>query len=371
MLHHLTIIGLGLIGSSIARDAKALGLADKITGIDTNAESLQLLRHDNIIDESSSLIDSRIKDSEIIVIASPPSVFEKIAHAIKPYLSAETVITDTGSIKQQAIHAISKYLPDPSRFVPAHPIAGSEQSGAAAGQRDLFQGKRVILTTNETTSPEARDKVAAFWQALGGVVGEMDAHVHDLIYAHVSHLPQAIAYALLLTLKDYVPQGKHLPFLRLAGSNPDLWTDIFLANRMAISPAMQVTTGITQHFISEFDSGAEAGHTSNISEDAATKLFPRIIASVLISTVQNAELKYGKRMAPFVGSGFADMTSLAMEPPDVDIEKISENYKQVTVLLKSFAEHFGAIAIALEAEDKDALHRQLAIAQHEYLKLSN
>lgn len=370
MFRKITIIGLGLIGSSIARDVRALGLADTIIGVDPNAESLQLLRHENIIDQGSSIVDERIKDSQLIIIAAAPSTFEKISHAIKPYITPETIITDTGSIKQQAISAISHYLPDPTRLVPGHPIAGSEQSGAAASKRDLFQGKRIILTTNESTNLEAKDKVAAFWQALGGVVGEMDAGTHDLIYAHVSHLTQAMAYALMLSLQPYVAKNMSLPFLRLAGSNPDLWTDIFLGNRAALMPAMQVAKGITEHFISEFESGDEAGHTSTISEDASTRLFPRIIASTLISTVQNAELKHGKRMAPFVGSGFADMTAIALEPPEVDIEKISESYRQVAILLTEFLTHFKTMTDALETEDRHALHTVLAKAQHACLTIN-
>ncbi|MFO1242308.1 MAG: prephenate dehydrogenase/arogenate dehydrogenase family protein [Rickettsiales bacterium] len=367
MFHQISIIGLGLIGSSIARDVRAHQLAEVIIGVDPDAESLQLLRREDIIDHGSSVVDNRIKNSDLIIIAGPPSSFEKIAHAIKPYLAAGTIISDVGSIKQYAIATISPYLPDPTHFVPVHPIAGSEQSGAAAGRKELFQGKRIIMATNEFTAPVAKEKVAVFWQALGGVVGEMDAATHDIIYAHVSHLTQIMAYALMLTLEPYVTNTKSFPFLRLAGSNPALWVDICFGNRDAVLSALQVAAGITQHFISEFQSGEDAGHTSTISEDAAVRLFPRIVASTLISTVQNAELKHGKRMAPFVGTGFADMTAIALEPPEVDIEKISESYRQVAILLKSFLESLNAMALALEAKDQDRLQAMFTDAQKIYL----
>lgn len=371
MFHTICIIGLGLIGSSIARDVRERKLAEAIIGVDPHAEHVQLLRREGVIDQGSSAVDARVKEAELFIIAGPPLAFEKIAHAIAHYGTPESIVTDVGSVKQYAIRAIAHYLPDPARYVPAHPIAGSAESGAAAGHTHLFEGKRIILTPEEYVAEDAKDKVAAFWQALGGIVGEMDAATHDLIYAHVSHLPQAVAYAAIMTLRPYLsPHQGGTPFLRLAGSNPALWRDIFLCNKDDLLPVMHIFSGIIAHFIAEFESGSQAGHPSKISEETATRFFPRIIASSLISTVQNGELKYGKRMAPFIGAGFADITSPALEAPEEDIEKIAGSYQQVAVLLREFSANFSELTKALET-DETALFKLLSHAQHAYQTLSD
>ncbi len=248
-LNKIVIFGVGLIGGSVALALKKLSAAPKIVGVGRNLENLQTAINLGVIDEADSDIAKAVSDADLVLIAAPVAQTPKILEAIIPHLSAHTVVTDAGSTKsdiQAYVNSASKQASNPqhflSQFVGGHPIAGAEKSGVAAAKADLFTGKNVVLTPNENTSAEAIKLVRELWLATGANVSEMTAQAHDQIFAAVSHLPHLLAFALVNDLANRT-NAKQLfefaasgfrDFTRIAGSSPEMWRDISLANKSAL-----------------------------------------------------------------------------------------------------------------------------------------
>ena len=241
LLRRMVVVGVGLIGGSLALDVKRLGLADCVAGVDTDAANLRQALDLGVVDEGfASLGQALSADTDWVLLAAPVGAVERICSELSPLLPAGCVVSDVGSTKQSALAAFARYLPDAwPRCVAAHPIAGTERSGAAAAQVGLFTGKRLIICPHDRQDTAALARVAALWQAVGARVEHMDAAAHDAAFAVVSHLPQLLAYA-------YMRQVAHAPeaeawlrlagsgfrdFSRLAASEPAMWADIALANR--------------------------------------------------------------------------------------------------------------------------------------------
>lgn len=248
-LNKIVIFGVGLIGGSVALALKKTGVAPKIVGVGRNIENLQTAINLGVIDEAEVDIAKAVGDANLVLIATPVAQTQKILEAIIPHLSQSTVVTDAGSTKSdiaQYVMNASKQAKNPehflSQFVGGHPIAGAEKSGVAAAKEDLFIGKNVVLTPNEKTSLEAIKLVRELWQTTGANVSEMTAQTHDQIFAAVSHLPHLLAFALVNNLANR-PNAKQLfdfaasgfrDFTRIAGSSPEMWRDISLANKTAL-----------------------------------------------------------------------------------------------------------------------------------------
>ncbi len=248
-LNKIVIFGVGLIGGSVALALKKTGVAPKIVGIGRNIENLQTAINLGVIDEAEADIAKAVGDADLVLIATPVAQTQKILEAIIPHLSQSTVVTDAGSTKSdiaQYVMNASKQAKNPehflSQFVGGHPIAGAEKSGVTAAKEDLFIGKNVVLTPNEKTSLEAIKLVSELWQTTGANVSEMTAQTHDQIFAAVSHLPHLLAFALVNNLANR-PNAKQLfdfaasgfrDFTRIAGSSPEMWRDISLANKTAL-----------------------------------------------------------------------------------------------------------------------------------------
>jgi len=248
-LNKIVIFGVGLIGGSVALALKKTGLAPKIVGVGRNIENLQTAINLGVIDEAEADIAKAVGDANLVLIATPVAQTQKILEAIIPHLSQSTVVTDAGSTKSdiaQYVMNASKRAKNPehflSQFVGGHPIAGAEKSGVIAAKEDLFIGKNVVLTPNEKTSLEAIKLVRELWQTTGANVSEMTAQTHDQIFAAVSHLPHLLAFALVNNLANR-PNAKQLfnfaasgfrDFTRIAGSSPEMWRDISLANKTAL-----------------------------------------------------------------------------------------------------------------------------------------
>jgi prephenate dehydrogenase len=246
-LNKVLIFGVGLIGGSLALALKKAGVASHIVGIGRNQDSLKTALSLGVIDEAQTDIGQAMHGADIVVIATPVAQTPEILAAIAPHLKADTIITDAGSTKSD----IAGYVANAgqnltaallSQFVGGHPIAGAEKSGVSAAKADLFFGKNVILTPNEQTSKQAVSKVRALWEATGANVSEMSAEAHDQIFAAVSHLPHLLAFALVDDLAnrknsqqlfDFAASGFR-DFTRIAGSSPEMWRDISLANREAL-----------------------------------------------------------------------------------------------------------------------------------------
>lgn len=373
MFQNIAIIGLGLIGSSIAYDIRAHRLAKHVVGIDPVREHGDLLLTNGVIHEALTELSLVQQPCDLVIIASPPSSFEQIAKNLVPLLAKGALVMDVGSVKTHAIEVIAPHIPEDVSYLPAHPIAGKAESGAMAGEEGLFAQKRIILTPYKELDEAVVTKALDFWQGIGGACEIMDAAQHDQIYAHVSHLPQMVAFASCLTLNE-IPrmavQTKSISnFLRLGASSPALWVDIATHNRAPLYDALHTFLYLLNHMIAELASGEEREEPTREAKDAALTLLPRIIASLVISTVIMFEKKQDIKAITYVGSGFADVTAPAMEPPEGDIERISGAYAQVAQMLKVFEGHFRSLFLQLERGESKELYESMLAANlaHKHL----
>jgi prephenate dehydrogenase len=242
-LKKLVIFGVGLIGGSVALALKKAKNTAEIIGVGRSAESLQSALELGVIDAASSDVATAIKDADLILIAAPVAQTPAILNAIKPHLNASTVITDAGSTKGDVLQCAKDILGDQfHQFVGGHPIAGAEKSGVTAAMADLYLNKNVVITPTTETNPQAIASVKALWQDCGANVSEMTAATHDGIFAAVSHLPHLLAFALVDDIASranaeqlfgFAASGFR-DFTRIAGSHPEMWRDISLANRTAL-----------------------------------------------------------------------------------------------------------------------------------------
>jgi prephenate dehydrogenase len=242
-LKKLVIFGVGLIGGSVALALKKTKTPITIVGVGRSAESLQTALDLGVIDADTSDVAAAIKDADLVLIAAPVAQTPAILNAIKPHLHASTVITDAGSTKGDVLQCAKDILGEQfNQFVGGHPIAGAEKSGVSAATADLYLNKNVVLTPTAETDPEAIALVKNLWQACGANVSEMTAATHDGIFAAVSHLPHLLAFALVDDIASrtnaeqlfgFAASGFR-DFTRIAGSHPEMWRDISLANRTAL-----------------------------------------------------------------------------------------------------------------------------------------
>lgn len=242
------IIGMGLIGSSVARGVREAGLYDEIVGFDRDSEALEAVLAGGFVDRAAPGIEALAGESALVLIAVPTRAIESCLEALaRSHHRERLVISDTGSVKGSVIEGAARAFGElPSGFVPGHPIAGSERSGSSAGDAKLFRGRKVILTPTERTSPEALSEVERLWRGLGARVEHLPAGRHDRLLAMTSHLPHLLAYALVDTLASR-PESEELlglaagglrDFTRIASSNPEMWRDIFLDNSEALLEAL-------------------------------------------------------------------------------------------------------------------------------------
>jgi prephenate dehydrogenase len=242
----ITIIGLGLIGGSLARALKESGQIGTVSGVDTDRDTIDYALKNKIIDEGFTKSGEAVRGAEIIVIATHVGAIKKTAEEIISDASEGSVITDVGSVKGKIVKEIESILPSRLSFVGGHPIAGTENSGVGASDPSLFRGKRFIITPTANTDPAAKDKVESLWKLTGSQIHEMDAEAHDRIFGLVSHLPHVVAYSLIDaiiseddsdTLLSFAGSGLG-DYTRVAASSPAMWTDIFKANKDEILRAM-------------------------------------------------------------------------------------------------------------------------------------
>ena len=237
------IFGVGLIGASFARGLKAAKAADEIIGFGRTPKSLKAAYDLGIIDEVGINPGADVREADLILVATPVGQMPEIFQRIAPYLGPQTIVTDAGSTKSDVVEAARAAFGNKiNQFVPGHPIAGAEVSGAAASKADLYQGRKVVLTPLLENSVEDIEKVKRAWELCGADVRILDAETHDRVFAAVSHLPHLLAYALVdefarrpnaEQLFDYAAAGFR-DFTRIAGSHPEMWRDISLANRTAL-----------------------------------------------------------------------------------------------------------------------------------------
>ena len=250
MFKKLCVIGVGLIGGSIAKAARANGLAETIVGFGRidDVENLQLAVDLNVIDAFYTDIEPAIFAADCVIIATPVAATKNVLQMLKPLWSENTIYSDVGSTKGNVIEAAKSVFGNvPDNFIPAHPIAGAEQSGVKAALVDLFLNKRLIITPLENTNSNTLNKVQQFWENCGALVSIMDVQKHDNILAATSHLPHLLAFALVDMLGQRDEQeeifnyaaGGFRDFTRIASSDPTMWAAICAANKTELLPLLE------------------------------------------------------------------------------------------------------------------------------------
>lgn len=242
-LSRLVIAGVGLIGGSFAAALKAAGVAQHIVGVGRRRESLQEALDLGLIDEIQLDWATALKGADFVLLAMPVGQMDAVMEAMAPHLEPHTLVTDGGSTKADVIQAIYRRLGHHiGRVVPAHPIAGAEKSGPAAAQAELYRDRKVVLTPLPENDSDAIDTVRQVWAATGAQMHQMSPQEHDRVFAAVSHLPHLLSFGLVHDLAQranaeqlfkYAASGFR-DFTRIAGSHPEMWRDICVANRQAL-----------------------------------------------------------------------------------------------------------------------------------------
>lgn len=243
MISRLVIIGVGLIGGSLALGLKAQGRVTTVVGVGRHEENLKLAKSLGIVDVWTTNMAEAVQDADVVVLAVPMGAYAGVFAEIAPHLKAGAIVTDAGSTKQHALNEAAKHLPENVFFVAAHPIAGTEQSGASAAFAELYMNHLCIVTPNVNTNETALSVVKDMWQSVGSEVIEMPAEEHDALLASVSHLPHVAAFSLVNAVEKqknnfYDPfafaAGGFRDFTRIASSSPAMWRDIALSNKSAL-----------------------------------------------------------------------------------------------------------------------------------------
>jgi len=249
LIDNLSIIGVGLIGGSLARALRKAKLVGRVTGCNRSEKTLKKAVELDVIDDYYLNISEAVKDADVIIIGTPLSVSEKILPKLADSMSANTVLTDVGSVKGGIVNVAKEVLAEKfSNFVPGHPIAGTEKNGVEASFEDLFVNHRVILTPLKETSSKAHKLVTQMWKSVGAQVIDLDVKHHDEVLAATSHLPHMLAYALVDCLASMQESeeifeyaaGGFADFTRIASSSPSMWHDICFSNREALIRTLEI-----------------------------------------------------------------------------------------------------------------------------------
>ena len=240
----IAIVGLGLIGSSIARAARAQGAVRSIVATARSPQTRKRVVVLGIADKVVETNAKAVEGADLVIVCVPVGVCGAVAKEIGPHLKAGATISDVGSVKGSIVRDMGPHLPKTVHFVPAHPVAGTEHSGPDAGFAELFMNRWCILTPPEGTDAQAVDRLAAFWRLLGANVETMTPDHHDLVLAVTSHLPHLIAYTIVGTADELesvtrsevlkFSAGGFRDFTRIASSDPVMWRDVFLNNKEAV-----------------------------------------------------------------------------------------------------------------------------------------
>jgi cyclohexadieny/prephenate dehydrogenase len=249
LFDRVAFIGIGLIGSSLARRMRRDGLAREIVACARSRKTLDTVRDLQLADRITADPAEAVKGADLVVIATPLSAYAEIGRRIGPALKPGAIVTDVGSVKSSAIRDLQPSLPAGVHFIAGHPVAGTEHSGPESGFAELFEGRWTILTPVNGADPAALEKLKALWEAAGSKVVTMDPEHHDRVLAIVSHLPHLIAYTIVDTATnlqadlqseviEFSASGFR-DFTRIAASDPVMWRDVFLANREAVLEMLQ------------------------------------------------------------------------------------------------------------------------------------
>lgn len=239
----LVVVGVGLIGGSFALSLKRAGLVERVIGVGRSLDNLRRALDLGVVDQISQNLAEVVPGADMVLLATPVGQMAALLEQMAPVLDARTIVSDAGSTKGDVVDILRRYLPNHLAYcVPAHPIAGSELSGAAAAQYGLYENRNVVLTPLPETVESAIECVARLWQRCGARIQRLSPQEHDSVFAAVSHLPHLLAFSYVNAIAakedaerclDFAATGFR-DFTRIAGSSPEMWRDICLANRQAL-----------------------------------------------------------------------------------------------------------------------------------------
>ncbi|CAG2140383.1 Cyclohexadienyl dehydrogenase [Cupriavidus yeoncheonensis] len=276
----VVIVGVGLIGGSLALALKRAGIVGTVVGVGRSPASLQKALDLGVIDEAASLEDAA-RDASLIVLCAPVAQNFALLHALEPHLRPGTIVTDAGSTKSDVIMAAKTALGDKvAQFVPAHPIAGRELNGVEAALADLYVGKKTVLCPLQENARADVAAVRAMWESAGAECHIMSAVQHDAVFAAVSHLPHVLSYALVAqvgnaedaALKLAFAGGGFRDFTRIAASSPEMWRDICVANREALLRELNTYQSVLTHLRTQIEKGDGAGLERIFARASKTRL---------------------------------------------------------------------------------------------------
>ncbi len=401
IFNNVLIIGLGLVGSSLARVMKANNIAKSICGYDQLVTTIQTGFSLQIIDESILTLDNQVEKYDLIILCTPVNSYGEIVKKLKKHISKDAIITDVGSVKESVISTIKKGLGEDLShlYIPSHPIAGSEKSGIDAGSDDLFNNKKIILTPTEKNKPEAIEKIKTFWKMCGGKIEIMEAKKHDEIYASVSHIIHCICYSYAMYIKKNHAakfneiaadiQEDFKTFVRLGGSDIHMWQDILLSNQKAILHSADNLMKNLNSIIKELESKTKkisprlvAAKTKrnvidkgNYNFVKKTKLsyssesyvllqiIPKIIACVIMESTN-------KDLVQYAGRGFYSTTETLLKMPANIEDTIQMHKDKTTTYLKNFIKDLKSFFDVIEQGGEEKVHIHLENCLSAYNKLT-
>jgi len=267
----LAVVGVGLIGGSLALALKEAGAVGHVVGVGRSLANLETALKLGLVDSFTQDLAEGVSDADVVFLATPVQSLGTVAEQSMPHLKPGAILTDGGSVKQAVIDAIEPHLRDDVHFVPGHPIAGTENSGAEAAFASLYRDRRCILTPTERTSADALEFIRRMWQLVGSQVVMMAVDKHDRVLAAISHLPHMVAYALVNAVGAYdrydenileYSAGGFRDFTRIASSDPTMWRDIALTNRDALVEMM----GQFETFFAELKEDVASGSDERLFE---------------------------------------------------------------------------------------------------------
>jgi len=278
VIRQLAIVGVGLLGGSVAKAARLGGLARRIVGVGRAPERLRPALDDGTLDTAVTDLDAGVREADFILLAAPVLAIEGLLERMWRAAPDGTVITDVGSTKRNIVRAAERLAARrPLAFVGSHPLAGSEQSGYGVARADLFRGATVVVTPTEGTELGALKRVTEFWEALGARVSSLDPEAHDRTVAAISHLPHLIACALVDGAGRVEPAALELAArgfrdtTRIAAGDPDMWTEIFVANRDALSASVEAFRGALADLQRVIDAGGAAALRAELARIKAIR----------------------------------------------------------------------------------------------------
>jgi len=283
LFERMAIVGVGLIGGSLAKAVKEKKLVGEVLGVGRSEERLESARKLGIIDRYSGRMNELLGEADLVVVAGPVGVIVDLVREIIPFLKKGTIITDVGSVKKKIVEEVEAFIPGSLYFVGGHPIAGTENSGFEASFSTLFEGRKCIITPVSTTDSHALERVKELWTQVGSVVACMDSEEHDEVFAAVSHLPHIVAYSMvnsLLKAKGFEKNifsfsaGGFKDFTRIAASDPVMWKDIALMNKDKLLSAIK----LFQEYLEELKEAIEREDGERLlSEFQKSREFKRLM----------------------------------------------------------------------------------------------